>query len=182
MKVYIEEVVMPYVRVKRRQLNLGDEHPTLALFKGQCMDEVIQLLQENNTEYTFVPANCTDRLQPEISSKYNSTFLAVRILRGCAYTPSCTQLWCRLTFEESGHLDQHNWLPLKLLWWLELSKLKNKTKRGIYSRVHMHHIILYWQRSRLVYVQFLALCPGPFLRGGRKGPGYEASTVLYFMY
>lgn len=32
--------------------------------KGQCSDKVYQLLTENNIFYTFIPANCTDKLQP----------------------------------------------------------------------------------------------------------------------
>jgi len=39
MKTYINEIIMPYVKQKREQLNLSDDHPALAIFdgfKGQC--------------------------------------------------------------------------------------------------------------------------------------------------
>ena len=34
------------------------------MFKGQCTEEVLQMLEENNIERVCAPANCTDRLQP----------------------------------------------------------------------------------------------------------------------
>ena len=67
MMIYIEEVIVPYVKKKRQQLNLDEDHPALAIFdvfKGQCTDEVLHVLADNNIEYIRVPANCTDRLQP----------------------------------------------------------------------------------------------------------------------
>ena len=67
MKTYIEEVIVPYVKQKRAQLKLNEDHPALAIFdvfKGQCTEEVLQMLEENNIERVCVPANCTDRLQP----------------------------------------------------------------------------------------------------------------------
>ena len=67
MMIYIEEVVVPYVKKKRQQLNLDEDHPALVIFdvfKGQCTDEVLHILADNNIEYIRVPANCTDRLQP----------------------------------------------------------------------------------------------------------------------
>ena len=34
------------------------------MLKGQCTPAIIDLLQQNNVDIVFVPANCTDRLQP----------------------------------------------------------------------------------------------------------------------
>ena len=39
MKTYVEEIIVPYVKQKREQLDLDDDHPALAIFdvfKGQC--------------------------------------------------------------------------------------------------------------------------------------------------
>ena len=67
MMTYIEEVIIPYVQHKREELNLNNDHPTLAVlnvFKGQCAEEVFKLLEDNNIECILVPVNCTDCLQP----------------------------------------------------------------------------------------------------------------------
>ena len=66
-KAYIEEIILPYVNEKRRQLHLEDDHPALVIFdvfKGQCTEEVLKMLNDNHIEHVLVPANCTDRLQP----------------------------------------------------------------------------------------------------------------------
>ena len=34
------------------------------VFKGQCTNDVVKLLEENNIQFVIVPSNCTDRLQP----------------------------------------------------------------------------------------------------------------------
>lgn len=34
------------------------------MFKGQCTNDVLKLLEDNNTHFIIVPSNCTDRLQP----------------------------------------------------------------------------------------------------------------------
>ena len=55
------------MKQKRAQLKLNEDHPALTIFdvfKGQCTEEVLQILEENNIEHVCVPANCTDRLQP----------------------------------------------------------------------------------------------------------------------
>ena len=43
------------------------DYPALVLFdtfKGQCTNEVYDLLTRNNILYIIIPANCTDKLQP----------------------------------------------------------------------------------------------------------------------
>ncbi len=63
MKTYIEEIIVPYVKQKREELNLDNDHPALAIFdvfKGQCTEGVFALLEDNNIECVLVPANCTD--------------------------------------------------------------------------------------------------------------------------
>ena len=67
MKLYVEEIIVPYVQQKSEQLSLDDDHPELDIFdvfKGQCTDEVLKILKDNYIEHVLVPANCTDRLQP----------------------------------------------------------------------------------------------------------------------
>ena len=52
---------------KRKELKLSSDQPVLAIFdvfKGQQMESVLKLLEENNILVVSVPANCTDRLQP----------------------------------------------------------------------------------------------------------------------
>ena len=66
MRSYIEKIIVPYMGQKRDQLNLDDDHPTIAIFdvfKGQCTEEVLKILKDNNIEHDLVPANCTDRHQ-----------------------------------------------------------------------------------------------------------------------
>ena len=64
---YIESIIVPYVEGKRKELKLSSDQPALAIFdvfKGQQMESVLKLLEENNILVVSVPANCTDRLQP----------------------------------------------------------------------------------------------------------------------
>ena len=59
--------VVSYITVKRKQLGLSSNHPTLIIFdvlKGQYTEEVCKLLEDSNILYTLVHANCTDKLQP----------------------------------------------------------------------------------------------------------------------
>lgn len=58
---------MLYVAMKREALGVGPMYPALAIFdcfKGQCVQSILSLLNENNIFYVIVPPNCTDRLQP----------------------------------------------------------------------------------------------------------------------
>lgn len=67
MKVYITEVIVPYVVRKREQLKLASDQPAMAIFdvfKGQIIEDIAKLLEDNNILLVVVPANCTDRLQP----------------------------------------------------------------------------------------------------------------------
>jgi hypothetical protein len=64
---YVNKVIIPYVTETRTRLKLNADHPALVLFdvfKGQCTEEVLQLLLGNNILYILVPANTTDKLQP----------------------------------------------------------------------------------------------------------------------
>ena len=64
---YVYKILIPYVTEKWKELTLAPDYPALALFdtfKGQCTDEVYDLLDQNNILYVFIPANCTDKLQP----------------------------------------------------------------------------------------------------------------------
>lgn len=67
MKVYINEVIVPYVVHKRQELKLSSNQPALAIFdvfKGQMTEDIAKLMEENNILTVIVPANCTDRLHP----------------------------------------------------------------------------------------------------------------------
>lgn len=66
-KTYIETIIIPFVKEKRRQLHLENDHPALVIFdvfKGQCAEDGLKMLEDNHIERVVVPANCTDRLQP----------------------------------------------------------------------------------------------------------------------
>ena len=67
MKEYIDNILLPYVKEKRRNLNLADDYPALVLFdnfKAQCTSNLLTLLDQNKINVVLIPANCTDRLQP----------------------------------------------------------------------------------------------------------------------
>ena len=60
-------MIFPFVKEKRRQLHLEIDHPVLVIFdvfKGQCTEDVLKMLEDNHIERVVVPVNCTDRLQP----------------------------------------------------------------------------------------------------------------------
>ena len=64
---YIELVLLPYVKNKRKELGLHDNFPAMVLFdafKGQTTDSTYQLLEQNNISVVNIPANCTSKLQP----------------------------------------------------------------------------------------------------------------------
>ena len=67
MIAYLEKIIIPYVTESRKQLKLSSQHPALVIFdvfKGQCTESVIQLLEENNILYVIISPNTTDKLQP----------------------------------------------------------------------------------------------------------------------
>ena len=67
MKCYVENIILPYIKDKRKTLRLPDNHPSLLIFdnfKAQCTSGLLKLLDDNYINVTLVPANCTDRLQP----------------------------------------------------------------------------------------------------------------------
>ena len=64
---YIEKVLILYVGDKRDELNLPLEHPALAIFdvfSTHCHETVLDALYRANIKVVFVPARCTDNLQP----------------------------------------------------------------------------------------------------------------------
>ena len=52
--------------VTKKQKDLGVKLAIVIFdrFKGQCMPQILQLLDRNNIHIAIVPGNCTDRLQP----------------------------------------------------------------------------------------------------------------------
>ena len=64
---YIDDILLPYVKQKRKELGCSNDQPRLVIFdrfKAQCTATVLGVLEENNVLVALVPANCTDRLQP----------------------------------------------------------------------------------------------------------------------
>ena len=67
MKEYVDNILLPYVKEKRTNLNLADDYPALVLFdnfKAQCTPKLLTLLDQNNINVVLIPPNCTDPLQP----------------------------------------------------------------------------------------------------------------------
>ena len=66
-KEYINNIIIPYIQRKRKELKLSPSHPALAIydeFKGQLTPGIFSLLEANQVFVVKVPPNCTDRLQP----------------------------------------------------------------------------------------------------------------------
>ena len=67
MEHYIQNIITSYVQDTRKRLKLHAEHRALYIFdnfKAQCTNKILQLLEDNNIDTIFVPANCTGELQP----------------------------------------------------------------------------------------------------------------------
>lgn len=64
---YVRNVIVPYVQDTRKNLHLDANHRAVCIFdnfKAQRTDGILQLLEDNNIDSVFVPANCTGELQP----------------------------------------------------------------------------------------------------------------------
>ena len=64
---YTEKIILPYVSKKRKEKGLYTEQRALCIFdifKAQLTTEVLNLLEANHVDTVFIPANCTDHLQP----------------------------------------------------------------------------------------------------------------------
>ena len=64
---YFDNVIIPYVVETRRELELADDHPALAIFDvfaAHRCSNVLAKLQENSIHQVYVPASCTGELQP----------------------------------------------------------------------------------------------------------------------
>lgn len=65
MLAYVSEVIVPYVEAIRASLN--ESKPALVImdnFKGQCTQQVDDVLEQNDILVCRLPPNTTDRLQP----------------------------------------------------------------------------------------------------------------------
>ena len=68
MKHYVKKIIVPHLDSKGEALQLSQSHPALAVFDffcGQTTPEFLSLLKEHNIVCEQIPANCTDRLQPQ---------------------------------------------------------------------------------------------------------------------
>ena len=67
MQDYIDEIILPYISMKRKEMKLLSNHPALLLFdnfKAQCTEALLTHIDAHNVYVVLIPANCTDRLQP----------------------------------------------------------------------------------------------------------------------
>ena len=64
---YVENVIMPYFKRKRKELNLPRNAKALCIFdvfRAQMTEDFRDLLKKNHIKFVYVPRCCTDRLQP----------------------------------------------------------------------------------------------------------------------
>ena len=62
MDTYIRKIICPHIQETRERLKLATDHRAFYILKAQSTDRILELLKDNNI--VFVPANCTDELQP----------------------------------------------------------------------------------------------------------------------
>ncbi|KAK3098237.1 hypothetical protein FSP39_017476 [Pinctada imbricata] len=78
MRRYVERVIVPYVDKIKEELDLPLKQKALCVFdvfKAHQDKGLLKLLEENDIKVVFVPAACTDRLQPldiQINGKFKS--------------------------------------------------------------------------------------------------------------
>ena len=73
---YISNVVVPHVNNARVQLDLPLRKKALAIFdvfSAHRHERVLEKLKQANIAYVFIPAGCTDQLQP-LDLKVNKVF------------------------------------------------------------------------------------------------------------
>ena len=64
---YVKNIILPYIRKVHRTQNLSKSQMTLCIFdvfRAQMGEDFLDFLSENNIKVVYVPARCTDRLQP----------------------------------------------------------------------------------------------------------------------
>ena len=64
MDTYIRKIICPHIQETRERLKLATDHRAFCILKAQSTDRILKLLKDNNIDIVFVPANCTDELQP----------------------------------------------------------------------------------------------------------------------
>ena len=63
---YIDQIILPYIKRKRRVCGLPNEQCALCIFdnfKAQLTGDVLKMLEDNNVDVVYVPSNYTDCLQ-----------------------------------------------------------------------------------------------------------------------
>jgi len=63
----IQKIILPYISKKREEKGFSDDQRALCIFdnfKAQLTSKVLGLVETNHVEIVFVPANCTDCMQP----------------------------------------------------------------------------------------------------------------------
>lgn len=64
---YAKNIILPYIRKVKRQSGLPSNQKALCIFdvfRAQMGEEFLEFLDEKNIKVVYVPACCTDRLQP----------------------------------------------------------------------------------------------------------------------
>ena len=64
---YIDEIILPYINMMRKEIKLPSNHPALLLFdnfKVQCTETLLTCIDAHNLYVLLISANCSYRLQP----------------------------------------------------------------------------------------------------------------------
>ena len=64
---YVKNIILPYIRKVHHTQNLSKSQMALCIFdvfRAQMGEDFLNFLSENNIKVVYVPACCTDRLQP----------------------------------------------------------------------------------------------------------------------
>jgi hypothetical protein len=64
---YVKNIILPYIRKVHHTQNLSKSQMALCIFdvfRAQMGEDFLDFLSENNIKVVYVPACCTDRLQP----------------------------------------------------------------------------------------------------------------------
>ena len=96
MKMYLHNIIFPYIRGKKEELGLPAEYPSLLLFdyfNGQCTEQLFKLIDGNNINTVIIPANCMDQLQPlDLSANKAVKNFLRKQFQGCYTKEVFTQL------------------------------------------------------------------------------------------
>ena len=57
-RVYVEKILLPYIKKKREELRNEPDYPALVLFDGQCTEKLFHILEEYHIAVALIPTYC----------------------------------------------------------------------------------------------------------------------------